>query len=101
MYEFRKLAENVCVFVQPALIWYSTAGVIVRDRDAVVVDSLTNEAMTRSLIEEIRNITDNPVADPELPLEVLRTVHSFDPCIACAVHTIDPAGNEITNVKVM
>jgi glyoxylase-like metal-dependent hydrolase (beta-lactamase superfamily II) len=61
MYELRKLAENVYVFVQPALIWHSTAGVIVRDRDVVVVDSLTNEAMTRSLIEEIRNITDNPV----------------------------------------
>ncbi len=30
-----------------------------------------------------------PVADPARPLEVLRTVHSFDPCIACAVHAID------------
>ena len=43
----------------------------------------------------------NPVAQADKPLEVLRTIHSFDPCIACAVHTIDPAGNEITNVKVM
>jgi hydrogenase large subunit len=42
----------------------------------------------------------NPVVDPEKPLEVLRTIHSFDPCIACAVHTIDPSGNEITRVKV-
>ena len=41
----------------------------------------------------------NPVAEPEKPLEVLRTVHSFDPCIACAVHAVDPAGNEITRVK--
>jgi hydrogenase large subunit len=31
----------------------------------------------------------NPVADPEQPLEVLRTVHSFDPCIACAIHVTD------------
>ena len=61
MYEFKELAENVYVFVQPALVWYSTAGVIVRDSDVVVVDSLTNEAMTRSLIEEIRKVTDNPV----------------------------------------
>ena len=30
-----------------------------------------------------------PVADPERPLEVLRTVHSFDPCLACAVHLVD------------
>ena len=37
----------------------------------------------------------NPVADPQRPLEVLRTVHSFDPCLACAIHTFDPAGREI------
>ncbi|MFZ3216478.1 MAG: nickel-dependent hydrogenase large subunit [Candidatus Acidiferrales bacterium] len=30
-----------------------------------------------------------PVADPERPLEILRTVHSFDPCLACAVHVVD------------
>jgi hydrogenase large subunit len=46
------------------------------------------------------SIKDNPVADPHKPLEVIRTVHSFDPCIACAVHSIDPDGKEITNVKV-
>jgi hydrogenase large subunit len=40
------------------------------------------------------------VADAEKPLEVLRTVHSFDPCIACAVHAIDPSGREIVQVKV-
>ena len=33
-----------------------------------------------------------PIADPERPLEILRTVHSFDPCLACAVHVIDAAG---------
>ncbi|MBI4757226.1 MAG: nickel-dependent hydrogenase large subunit [Betaproteobacteria bacterium] len=39
----------------------------------------------------------NPVADPEKPLEVLRTVHSFDPCLACAVHVLDTEqGNAIT-----
>lgn len=37
----------------------------------------------------------NPVADAEKPLEVLRTVHSFDPCLACAIHTLDPDGNEL------
>ena len=45
------------------------------------------------------SLVGNPVADAEKPLEVLRTVHSFDPCIACAVHAIDPAGKEITRVK--
>ena len=43
----------------------------------------------------------NPIADPAKPLEILRTIHSFDPCIACAVHTIDPEGNEVTKVKVL
>ena len=43
----------------------------------------------------------NPVADPELPLEVLRTVHSFDPCMACACHTYDASGREIAKVRVL
>ena len=43
----------------------------------------------------------NPVVQSDKPLEVLRTIHSFDPCIACAVHTIDPEGKEITQVKVL
>jgi hydrogenase large subunit len=33
-----------------------------------------------------------PIANPERPLEILRTVHSFDPCLACAVHVIDATG---------
>jgi Ni,Fe-hydrogenase I large subunit len=33
-----------------------------------------------------------PLADPERPLEILRTVHSFDPCLACAVHVADARG---------
>jgi [NiFe] hydrogenase large subunit len=40
-----------------------------------------------------------PVADPKKPLEILRTVHSFDPCIACAVHVIDPESNEVHKVR--
>ncbi len=42
-----------------------------------------------------------PVADPSQPVEILRTVHSFDPCMACAVHVLDAEGNEITKVIVM
>ena len=41
-----------------------------------------------------------PVADPKKPLEILRTVHSFDPCIACAVHVIDPHTNEVYKFRV-
>ncbi len=40
-----------------------------------------------------------PVADPERPVEILRTVHSFDPCLACAVHVVDARGRKYTPVK--
>ena len=46
-------------------------------------------------------LVDNPVSDPALPLEVLRTVHSFDPCIACAVHMADAEKRPIVQVKAM
>ena len=46
-------------------------------------------------------LLDNPVADPEKPLEVLRTVHSFDPCLACAIHLHDTEEQEIVKVKVL
>ncbi len=41
------------------------------------------------------------LVDPEQPLEVLRTIHSFDPCIACAVHVIAPTGEEQVCVRVL
>ncbi len=41
-----------------------------------------------------------PMADPNKPLEILRTIHSFDPCLACAVHVMDATGNELVKVKV-
>ncbi|MDP3352551.1 MAG: nickel-dependent hydrogenase large subunit [Flavobacteriaceae bacterium] len=40
-----------------------------------------------------------PVADPKLPLEIIRTIHSFDPCLACAVHLYDEHGNHISKVQ--
>ncbi|MDR2744784.1 MAG: nickel-dependent hydrogenase large subunit [Desulfovibrio sp.] len=42
-----------------------------------------------------------PVADPKRPVEILRTIHSFDPCIACAVHVIDGQTNEVHKFKVL
>ena len=42
-----------------------------------------------------------PIADPKKPLEILRTIHSFDPCLACAVHLYDEKGNETAAVKVV
>ncbi|MFA5909196.1 MAG: nickel-dependent hydrogenase large subunit [Vicinamibacterales bacterium] len=41
-----------------------------------------------------------PVADAERPIEILRTVHSFDPCMACGVHVVDARGRQITDVRV-
>ena len=38
--------------------------------------------------------------DAKQPIEILRTIHSFDPCIACAVHVTDPDGEELIKVKV-
>ncbi len=47
------------------------------------------------------SLMDNPIADPEKPLEVLRTIHSFDPCIACAIHMVDTEAQEIVKVKAL
>jgi Ni,Fe-hydrogenase I large subunit len=41
-----------------------------------------------------------PVQIPDQPLEILRTVHSFDPCLACAVHVVDATGQERVRVEV-
>lgn len=43
----------------------------------------------------------NPIADAENPLEVLRTIHSFDPCLACAIHALDPEGRETAKVRAL
>lgn len=47
------------------------------------------------------SLVGTPVADPERPLEVIRTVHSFDPCMSCAIHIVDTRGTEVTQVKVL
>jgi len=41
-----------------------------------------------------------PMANPEQPLEILRTIHSFDPCLACSTHVISHDGREMAQVKV-
>jgi Ni,Fe-hydrogenase I large subunit len=40
------------------------------------------------------------MADPTQPLEVVRTIHSFDPCLACAVHVLNRDGEEIAHYEV-
>jgi hydrogenase large subunit len=45
-------------------------------------------------------LMNTPVAVPDQPLEILRTLHSFDPCLACSTHVMSPDGEELTRVKV-
>ena len=40
-------------------------------------------------------VDNHPLVDPERPLEILRTIHSFDPCMACGVHVIDATGKTV------
>jgi hydrogenase large subunit len=42
----------------------------------------------------------HPLVDPARPLEILRTIHSFDPCLACGVHVLDTEGNTLSEVKI-
>lgn len=51
----------------------------------------------RSAYEE--SLIGTPVADPEQPLEILRTIHSFDPCLACAVHVYDEKGKYVHQIQ--
>jgi hydrogenase large subunit len=44
------------------------------------------------------SMIDTPLAIPDQPLEILRTIHSFDPCVACATHLLDRQGKELLTV---
>ena len=46
------------------------------------------------------SLMDTPMADPEKPLEIIRTLHSFDPCLACSTHVMAPDGQEMSKVTV-
>jgi hydrogenase large subunit len=44
------------------------------------------------------SLVGTPLAKPEWPLEILRTIHSFDPCMACAIHMVDATGETVAEV---
>jgi hydrogenase large subunit len=46
------------------------------------------------------SLMNTPVAKADEPLEILRTLHSFDPCLACSTHVMAPDGEELTRVRV-
>ncbi len=52
-----------------------------------------------SAVEEA--LMGTPIADAERPVEILRTVHSYDPCIACGVHVIDAKTNQVRKFKIL
>ncbi len=45
-------------------------------------------------------LMDTPLAKADQPLEILRTLHSFDPCLACSTHVMSPEGQELSKVTV-
>ena len=45
-------------------------------------------------------VDNHPLADPQRPIEILRTIHSFDPCMACGVHVLDATGSTVAEVRV-
>jgi [NiFe] hydrogenase large subunit/hydrogenase large subunit len=45
-------------------------------------------------------VDNHPLVDPERPIEILRTIHSFDPCMACGVHIMDATGRKLMEVRV-
>jgi hydrogenase large subunit len=45
-------------------------------------------------------LMNTPMVNPEQPVEILRTLHSFDPCLACSTHVMSPDGQEMASVKV-
>ncbi|MEI8073881.1 MAG: nickel-dependent hydrogenase large subunit [Bacteroidota bacterium] len=47
------------------------------------------------------SLIDTPVANEQQPLEILRTIHSFDPCMACSVHLYDEDGKTISRISVV
>ena len=46
------------------------------------------------------SLLNTPIADKKRPLEILRTIHSFDPCLACSTHLMDPEGKDLADIQV-
>ncbi|MCW2314512.1 hydrogenase large subunit [Rhodoblastus acidophilus] len=46
------------------------------------------------------SLMNTPMVNPEQPLEILRTIHSFDPCLACSTHVMSEDGQEMANIRV-
>lgn len=82
--------------------WIDVEGKKIKNYQCVVPTTWNvcprDEKGTRGPIEEA--LAGTVVHDPERPLEILRVVHSFDPCLSCTVHVIHPESNRIMDFKV-
>ncbi|HEY6340304.1 MAG TPA: nickel-dependent hydrogenase large subunit [Bryobacteraceae bacterium] len=81
--------------------WVEISGRSIKNYQAVVPSTWNagpRDAQGQRGIYEA-SLLNTPVADSARPIELLRTIHSFDPCIACAVHVIDAKGREYTLPK--
>jgi len=82
--------------------WINIENKVISNYQAVVPStwncSPRDKAGKRGPYEE--SLVGTKLAKADQPLEILRTIHSFDPCMACAVHIIDPETKEIRKFKV-
>ncbi|MDD5414777.1 MAG: nickel-dependent hydrogenase large subunit, partial [Smithellaceae bacterium] len=82
--------------------WINIENGVISNYQAVVPStwncSPRDKAGRRGPYEE--SLIGTKLANVDQPLEIIRTIHSFDPCMACAVHIIDPKTNEIKKFKV-
>ncbi len=77
-------------------------GKIANYQAVVPVDLERRPARRQGPARPLRGLADRQSRRrPERPLEVVRTIHSFDPCIACAIHTLDPDGTEVSRVRAL
>ncbi len=61
-----------------------------------------NQSRAASIAELVtmhHELLSTPIIGETKPLEALRIIHSFDPCIACAVHVLRPTGETVTVIK--
>jgi len=82
--------------------WNEIQGKVLKNYQLVVPTTWNvcprDEKGVRGPIEEA--LVGTPVLDAARPVEILRVIHSFDPCLACTVHVIDPVSNEIRKFRV-
>jgi len=82
--------------------WINIENKVIKNYQAIVPSTWNaaprDNAGKRGPYEEA--LIGTKLSNIEQPLEIIRTIHSFDPCMACAVHIIDPKTNEIRKFKV-